>query len=319
MSSSLARPLAGSRVTLPVALPRAAKRRASPRRALRVSGCSGCTRRDLITGLVTSATSAGGSSRTDASAELSSKARAAYDASFARTMETGMADYELHMAMVKRELFRDLAGKDVLEIGMNTGPNLRYMRDARSVIGVEPNAESFPYARANAERFGVQNLVLKRGVGERLPGIPDASLDFVVSTLVMCTVADQAAVAREARRVLKPGGQYLLVDHVRAEAGTPLRAMQALFDPLNRAAYEGCSLLRDPEDALRGAGFAAVETRRFVAGAADGSWLVAPIGKGSGSDRERADRERAFERRGFLDAIEPHFLLAPTLVGRATA
>ena len=78
MSCSLARPLVGSRVTLPVALPRAAKRRASPRRALRVSGCSGCTRRDLITGLVTSATSAGGS-RLDASAELSSKARAAYD------------------------------------------------------------------------------------------------------------------------------------------------------------------------------------------------------------------------------------------------
>jgi SAM-dependent methyltransferase len=318
MSCSLARPLVGSRVTLPVALPRAAKRRASPRRALRVSGCGGCTRRDLITGLVTSATSAGGS-RLDASAELSSKARAAYDASFARTMETGMADYELHMAMVKRELFRDLAGKDVLEIGMNTGPNLRYMRDARSVIGIEPNAESFPYARANAERFGVRNLVLKKGVGERLTGIPDASLDFVVSTLVMCTVADQAAVAREAKRVLKPGGQYLLVDHVRAEAGTPLRAMQAVFDPLNRAAYEGCSLLRDPEDALRGAGFAELEIRRFVAGAADGSWLVAPIGKGSGSDRERADRDRAFGRRGFLEAIEPHFLLAPTLVGRATA
>ena len=58
MSSSLARPLAGSRVTLPVALPCTAKRRASPRRALRVSGCSSCTRRDLITGLVTSATSA---------------------------------------------------------------------------------------------------------------------------------------------------------------------------------------------------------------------------------------------------------------------
>ena len=156
-------------MTLPVALPRAAKRRASPRRALRVSGCGGCTRRDLITGLVTSATSAGGS-RLDASAELSSKARTAYDASFARTMETGMADYELHMAMVKRELFRDLAGKDVLEIGMNTGPNLRYMRDARSVIGVEPNSQSFPYARANAERFGVQNLVLKKGNRRTSPG-----------------------------------------------------------------------------------------------------------------------------------------------------
>ena len=174
-------------MTLPVALPCTAKRRASPRRALRVSGCSSCTRRDLITGLVTSATSA---KSQDASAELSSKARAAYDASFARTMETGMADYELHMTMVKRELFRDLAGKDVLEIGMNTGPNLRYMRDARSVIGVEPNAESFPYARANAERFGVRDLVLKKGVGERLPGIPDASLDFVVSTLVICVSSD---------------------------------------------------------------------------------------------------------------------------------
>jgi SAM-dependent methyltransferase len=311
MSCSLARPLSGSHSAVPVPISLAAKRCAPPRRALRVSNCGGCTRRDLITGLVTSASSARGS-RLDASEEMSLKARAAYDASFARTMETGMADYEQHMSMVKRELFRDLAGKDVLEIGMNTGPNLRYMRDARSVVGVEPNVESFPYARANAAKYGVRGLVLKRGVGERLPDVPDGSVDVVVSTLVMCTVADQSAVAKEARRVLKPGGAYVFLDHVRADEGTPLHAMQVMFDPLNRAAYEGCSLTRDPERAIRDAfGDENVDARRFVAGAADGTWLVKPLFS--------ADAASAKKTSSFLNAIEPHFLLAPTLVGRATA
>lgn len=297
MTASLASSFVGTRVVLPTA----AGKRKSYRGSLLVSNCGNCSRRDLFAGLVTSATSTSrlGSPRDD----VSGKARQLYDAQFAKTMDVGMADYEQAMVMVKQGLFSGLAGKDILEIGINTGVNLRYMVGARSVAGVEPNVESFKYAQQSAERYDVP-LVLKKGVGEDLP-VADASVDVVVSTLVMCTVTDVAAVAREAKRVLRPGGRYLFLDHVAAPSGTPLWFLQNLFDPLNRLAYEGCCLTRDPELAIASAfGQESVKTNRFVAGSVKNSWLV---GKQDPS------------RRKATDIIEPHFLLAPTLVGVATA
>ena len=71
-------------------------------------------------------------------------------------------------------------------------------------------------------------------------------------------------------------------------------------------------MTRDPERAIRDAfGDENVDARRFVTGAADGTWLVKPLFS--------ADAASAKKTSSFLNAIEPHFLLAPTLVGRATA
>ena len=104
---------------------------------------------------------------------LGSRAREAYDASFARTMEGGMADYETKMRAVKDELFSKIVGEDILEIGMGTGPNMRYYEGLR-VVGVEPNAQSFQYAAANAKKYNLKSFDVVEGIGERLPA-PDAS------------------------------------------------------------------------------------------------------------------------------------------------
>ena len=283
-----------------------ASRRAPTRAPLRVSACGACTRRELFAGVLSSTMAR----KDGAGAEpLGSRAREAYDANFARTMEGGMADYETKMRAVKDELFSKVVGEDILEIGMGTGPNMRYYEGLR-VVGVEPNAQSFEYAAANAKKYRLKSFDLVEGVGERLP-VPDASVDTVVATLVNCTVDDVAAVAREVRRALRPGGVYLFLDHVAAPDGTPLRALQTVFDPLNRAAYEGCRLTRDPMEHILGAGFAEVEYKRFVAGAAADSWLTAP----SAGEAWRRARDAASP----LDAVEPHFLLSPHVVGVARA
>ena len=160
------------------------------RASVQVRNCGGCTRRELITGVVS-----GTSLNTAREIEeaVSSKARSAYDQQFARTMEVGMADYELHMRTVKDELFGNLAKfhdprGTLVEIGMGTGPNMRYY-EGLNVVGVEPNEESHSYAHENANRYGVKSLECVRGFGESLP-LGDASVDTVVSTLVMCTVDD---------------------------------------------------------------------------------------------------------------------------------
>eukprot|EP00740_Mantoniella_antarctica_P003209 CAMPEP_0181365448 /NCGR_PEP_ID=MMETSP1106-20121128/10072_1 /TAXON_ID=81844 /ORGANISM="Mantoniella antarctica, Strain SL-175" /LENGTH=328 /DNA_ID=CAMNT_0023480523 /DNA_START=204 /DNA_END=1190 /DNA_ORIENTATION=- len=326
--------MASSLANLVVEMPRArlGRRRSSTnqsargRRMATVLSCGcGCTRRTLIAGVLSGrgALGAEGSNQENGSfVEL----RKSYDANFAKTMDSGMKDYEQNMAAVKTELFSHIVGDTVLEIGLGNGPNMRYFSGLH-VMGVEPNAQSFEYAAAAARANNLASFEPMEGVGEHLP-MPDASVDTVVATLVMCTVADMDAVAREAKRVLRPGGVYLFLDHVAAPDGTPLRAFQSLFDPLNRAAYEGCHLTRDPLAAIERAGFASVESRRFVAGAAEGSWLTAPTMGEAFARATRGDRVTHGSEGGgrggsrpqssaLLDAVEPHFLLSPSVVGIA--
>ncbi len=279
------------------------------RASVQVRNCGGCTRRELITGVV-SGTSLNNAREIEEA--VSSKARSAYDQQFARTMEVGMADYELHMRTVKDELFGNLAKfhdprGTLVEIGMGTGPNMRYY-EGLNVVGVEPNEDSHSYAHENANRHGVKSLECVRGFGESLP-LEDASVDTVVSTLVMCTVDDVERTLAEVRRVLRPGGAYLFLDHVAAPPGTPLRTMQEALNPLNRAAYEGCRLTRDPEAAVRAAfGDDNCDVNRFIAGSTAQSWLVGT----SPVDVAARWRETGV-------GLQPHFLLAPSVYGVARA
>ena len=89
---------------------------------------------------------------------------------------------------------------------------------------------------------------------------PDESFDTVTCTLGFCTIPDTRAAAREALRVLRPGGQLLLLEHVRSPA--PLvRAGQRLLEPL-AVRFEADHLLRDPLDYLPGVGFEIDEVLR---------------------------------------------------------
>jgi SAM-dependent methyltransferase len=72
---------------------------------------------------------------------------------------------------------------------------------------------------------------------------------------VLCTVADPSVVLAEIRRILRPGGRLLVVEHVAAPAGTATAAVQRLLSRPWRWLFEGCNLRRDTETAIRDAGF----------------------------------------------------------------
>lgn len=163
----------------------------------------------------------------------------------------------------KRPLFTGLP-PTVVELGPGAGANLRYYRPGTKLIAFEPNPFVHARLREAAAGRGVE-LDLRRLPAETLD-LPDASADAVVSTLVLCTVDDPARVLAEVRRVLRPGGRFLFVEHVAAPPGSRLRALQRLLRRPWRWLFAGCCLDRDTAATLEAAGFASVEIERFRLG-----------------------------------------------------
>jgi ubiquinone/menaquinone biosynthesis C-methylase UbiE len=148
---------------------------------------------------------------------------------------------------------RLLAGANgaVLEIGGGTGANLPHYRGVERVIVSEPDPFMRKRLRPKLGAARVPVAVSEAGA-EALP-FPDGSFDTVVSTLVLCTVPDQGAALDEIRRVLRPGGRLLFIEHVRAEG--PVARWQDRIEPLWGRLLGGCHPNRDTLTAIEAAGF----------------------------------------------------------------
>ena len=170
------------------------------------------------------------------------------------------ARYEQMVAARKRALFADLRG-EILEIGPGTGPNLPYYSSGIHWIGIEPNPYMYPYLRNTAERVGLR-VDLRPATAEQLPA-ENGSMDAVVSTLVLCSVTDPQAVLQEIRRVLKPGGRFLFVEHVAAPPGTRLRRVQTMLRPVWKRIADGCHPDRETWIAIERAGFDRLDYEHF--------------------------------------------------------
>ena len=161
-----------------------------------------------------------------------------------------------HMRDAKAAAFADLP-PTVVELGAGVGANLDHLPVGGRLIAIEPNPHMHGRLRRATGARGV-DLEIRTVVGERLD-LPDASVDAVISSLVLCTVSDPGAVLAEVRRVLRPGGRFSFAEHVVAREGTPTRwAQQALRRPWTWL-FEGCSCERDLEGVIRSAGFAGVD------------------------------------------------------------
>ncbi|MBA2544838.1 MAG: class I SAM-dependent methyltransferase [Deltaproteobacteria bacterium] len=152
------------------------------------------------------------------------------------------------LAERRRALVSDLRGK-VVEIGCGTGAMFPYYEGAE-VIGIEPDPAFAAKGREAARGTSIEVI---EGSGEALP-LPDASMDAAVLALVLCSVPDEDRVCAEVARVVKPGGQIRLIEHVRSErrvAGALMKALDPLWFRING---QGCHLDRDPLPALDRAG-----------------------------------------------------------------
>ncbi|PIN13762.1 putative methyltransferase [Handroanthus impetiginosus] len=192
-----------------------------------------------------------------------------YEEIYALAMEKATKAYEAEIAGYKSQLFASLRGKvdKILEIGIGTGPNLKYYADypGVNVCGVDPIRKMEKYARAAAENAGLSpsNFEFMQAVAEALP-LDDASVDAVVGTLVLCSVKDVDRALQEVKRVLKPGGFYVFVEHVAAKDGTILRFVQGILNPLQQTVADGCHLTRKTATNIAEAGFASLDVNEVV-------------------------------------------------------
>ena len=168
--------------------------------------------------------------------------------------------YELSVAGKKQALFAGIRG-DVLEIGPGTGVNLVYLPVGIRWIGIEPNRYMHGYLRELGLKLGL-SIDIRVGTAEHLP-VPDNSMDTVISTQVLCSVADPPKVLGEIRRVLKPGGRFLFVEHVAAPLGTRLRLWQRLARPVSALIGDGCHPDRETWNDIEQAGFALIQLEHF--------------------------------------------------------
>lgn len=160
----------------------------------------------------------------------------------------------------KRWAFAGLPRR-VVELGPGVGANLRYLTAGSQLIAIEPNRAMHRALGSAAVRHGVYLDVRERSAEDT--GLPDAGADAVISSLVLCSVADPAAVLAEVQRILKPGGTFRFVEHVVASRGTFTRLLQRLTRRPWAWTFEGCSCERDLEGIVRAAGFASVTVEQF--------------------------------------------------------
>jgi ubiquinone/menaquinone biosynthesis C-methylase UbiE len=157
-----------------------------------------------------------------------------------------------------REWVCSQAQGEVLELAAGTLRNLPYYPQGVKLTAVELNPEMAAIGRKRAEELG--HLVdLRVGDVQKLD-LADESFDSATCTLSFCTIPDTTTAAREAFRVLRPGGQLLMLEHVRS----PVRAVrggQRLLEPL-AVRFEADHLLREPLDYLPGVGFEIDEVQR---------------------------------------------------------
>jgi ubiquinone/menaquinone biosynthesis C-methylase UbiE len=181
-----------------------------------------------------------------------------YDRLSAPTERMGVAEQ-------RRQLLSGLSGA-VLEIGAGTGHNLAFYPDTvSSLVLTEPSEPMARRLRQHVERAESTAEVLEVPA-EELP-FDDASFDAVVSTVVLCSVRDLDKAVAEVRRVLKPDGHLVVLEHVATRGGPSLQ--QRIWDPVQHVVGRNCHVTRDTRGALERGGF-------YTGGLIDGVMPGAP-------------------------------------------
>jgi ubiquinone/menaquinone biosynthesis C-methylase UbiE len=191
-------------------------------------------------------------------------------------------------AQAERVRFVPRASGEVLEIGVGSGLNIPiYGSGVRKLYALDPSAELLRMAGRRAERAAFPVKLLQHPA-EAIP-LGDGTVDSVVTTWTLCSIPDAAAALREVRRVLRPAGRLIFIEHGRSTDPSVVR-WQDRVTPLWRKISGGCHLNRPIDRLLAQGGFKVSELERgYMAGPRIGAYLYRGIARPTqGNARGRA-------------------------------
>ena len=177
--------------------------------------------------------------------------------------------YDRSMGLLEKLLFGDgrawvcsKARGDVLEVAVGTGRNLPFYPQGVRLTGLDVSRSMLAIARRRAAALG-REVDFRQGDAQALP-FPDAAFDTVVCTFSLCSIPDDRRAIAEMKRVLRPGGRLLLIDHVPSTARL-WRDVQRLLEQVTLR-LEGQHMLRRPLEHVRAEGFEIERAERLKAG-----------------------------------------------------
>ncbi len=175
-------------------------------------------------------------------------------------LDVGDRGLDTEIARRKAAAIGEMSGT-VVEIGPGTGVNLRFYAPGTRVVAIEPNPVMRDHldqtVRALPDDHALE-VEIRSSYGESLD-VESGSADGVVGTLLLCGVDDPARVIAEAHRVLRPGGTFFFVEHVRAPAGSRTARAQRVVRRPHHWMFNGCRVDQDTGALLRRSDFVDVD------------------------------------------------------------
>ena len=178
---------------------------------------------------------------------------------FPRLMDGGLGG-QMHRTYRERALAG--ARGQVLEIGFGTGLNLPcYPPEIERLVAIDPVTMLEKKVRGRVERapFPVERVV--QDAADPIP-FPDASFDTLVSTWTLCSIGRLARALAELRRLMRPGGVFLFLEHGRSDQRV-VAGFQDFVNPLQNMVGCGCNLNRRIDEEIQNGGFRITELERF--------------------------------------------------------
>ncbi len=185
-----------------------------------------------------------------------------YQKLFASKYDSFMTDLEKEFHPLRQELISHLEGK-ILDVGSGTGVNFEHFNENSEVIAVEPS----PYMLEKAlKKLPKKANITTYNLSVTDPKLDDVikenSLDYIVSTLVLCTIPDNELALKKFFQWLKPTGKLIIIEHIHA-GEKPRRILQNIINPVWKVIGDGCHLNRDTDLLIKEAGFIVEEEGYF--------------------------------------------------------
>ncbi len=149
----------------------------------------------------------------------------------------------------------------LVEIGAGYGANFRYLKPGTRVKVIEPNTGFHEVLKRRAKKYGL-HVEVYEGKAEEMK-LSDYSTEMVLSSLVLCSVKNLPKVLSEIKRILKPGGKFVYIEHVRGHKHSWICKVQKIVKNSWKWLFDGCNVTRDTGRIIQVSGFSKVTQQAF--------------------------------------------------------